>query len=301
MNERDARAGMLLMIATMLVFALQDGISRHLAAEYNVYMVVMVRYWFFAAFAIAMAARMAGGLRRAAASSRPVVQGFRAVLLAAEICVMVYGFTLLGLVESHAVFACYPLITAALAGPLLGEHAGWRRWLAIAAGFIGVIVILDPGAGVFRPVAVIPLLSAAMFALYSLLTRFVSRGDSAATTFLWTGAVGAVAMTAVGMWFWEGMTAPDWAWMAVLCASGALGHYMLIKCYELSEASALQPFAYFHLVFVSILGVFVFGEILRPNVVLGTAIVVGAGLFTLWRSRRAQQRAESRRKDARGP
>jgi drug/metabolite transporter (DMT)-like permease len=191
----------------------------------------------------------------------------------------------LGLVESHAVFACYPLLIAALSGPVLGENVGWRRWVAIGVGFIGVIIILEPGFGVFDPRAVVPLASALMFALYGLLTRFAARKDSAATSFFWTGTVGAVAMTAVGIWFWEPMTGPDWAWMGLLCITGAAGHFTLIKCYEVAEASAVQPFAYLQLVFAASLGIVVFGEGIEWNVVLGATIVVAAGLFTLWRAR----------------
>ena len=84
-------------------------------------MVVMIRYWFFAAFVIAMARRAPGGLRATAATAVPALQVFRGALLAVEICVMVTAFTVLGLVESHAVFASYPLLIAALSGPVLGE------------------------------------------------------------------------------------------------------------------------------------------------------------------------------------
>jgi len=287
MTEQNTRLGILMMVATTFVFAIQDGISRHLAGEYNVVMVVMIRYWFFAAFVMTIASRNAGGLRAAAATTQPVLQGFRAVLLVAEICVMIFAFTLLGLVESHAVFACYPLLIAALSGPILGEHVGWRRWAAIGVGFIGVIIILEPGFGVFEPRAIVPLMSALMFALYGLLTRYAARRDTAATSFFWTGTVGSVAMTAVGMWYWEPMAGPDWGWMAALCVTGALGHYTLIKCYEVAEASAVQPFAYLQLAFVSVIGVFVFSETIRPNVAVGVALIVGAGLFTLWRQRKA--------------
>lgn len=280
--------GIGLMIATCFVFALQDGISRHLAAEYNVYLVVMVRYWFFAAFVIAVASRKAGGVRAAARTRQPVLQAFRGVLLAAEVCVMVAGFTLLGLIESHAIFACYPLLVAALSGPVLGERVGWRRWMAIGAGFVGVLIILQPGAAVFDPVAIIPLVAAMMFALYGLLTRYVSRQDRSATSFFWTGTAGAVVSSAVGIWFWENMTPPDWGWMALLCLTGAFGHWLLIRVYEVAEASAVQPFAYAQLVFASALGLLAFGESLRFNVALGTAIIVAAGLFTFWRER--QQR-----------
>lgn len=287
MTETNTRLGIWLMIGTSFVFAAQDALSRHLAAEYTVFLVVMIRYWFFAAFVIALSVRRSGSLRKAAATSQPMVQIFRGLLLAGEICVMVLGFTLLGLVESHAIFACYPLLVAALSGPVLGERVGPWRWAAIGVGFVGVLVILRPGHTVFAPAAAIPLLSAFLFALYGLLTRYVARKDTAITSFFWTGTVGAVAMTAVGIWTWEPMTGPDYAMMATLCVTGVAGHFMLIKCYEVAEASAVQPFAYLQMVFAAALGLLVFGEVLEMNVVIGASIVVAAGLFTLWRNRRA--------------
>ncbi len=274
------------MVLTTVIFAVQDGISRHLAAEYNVMMVVMIRFWFFAAFVMVIAARKAGGLRAAAHTTQPLLQGFRAVLLVAEICVMIYGFTLLGLIEVHAVFACYPLLVAALSGPVLGERVGWRRWTAIGVGFIGVLTILAPGVSVIDPKAIVPFVAALMFALYGLLTRYVARRDTAATSFFWTGTVGSIAMTLAGIWFWEPMSGDAWVWMITLCITGAAGHYTLIKCYEVAEASAVQPFAYLQLFFVTGIGIFIFGETIRLNVALGGALVVGAGLFTLWRQRK---------------
>ena len=152
-------------------------------------MVVMIRYWFFAAFVMggggggggggAVAARAKGGLARAARTDQPWLQAGRGALLALEICVMVLAFTLLGLVESHAVFAVYPLLIAALSGPVLGE----RRGLAPLGGdrgrggFVGVLIILQPGFRVFEPAALVALTSAFMFALYGLLTRYASRRD----------------------------------------------------------------------------------------------------------------------------
>lgn len=285
MSDQNTRLGIVLMVATTFVFAVQDGISRHLAAEYNVLMVVMIRYWFFAAFVIALGLRAPGGLRAAAATRQPVWQILRGLLLAAEICVMVTGFIYLGLVESHAVFTSYPLIIAALSGPVLGERVGWRRWVAIGIGFVGVVIILSPGSGVFSPLALIPLGSAVMFALYGLLTRYVARQDSAATSFFWTGVAGSVAMTCVGIWFWEPMAGSDWGWMATLCVTGVLGHFLLIKCYEVAEASAVQPFAYLQLVFGAFIGIGIFNEVLRTNVLIGAILVVAAGVFTLLRAR----------------
>jgi drug/metabolite transporter (DMT)-like permease len=231
--------------------------------------------------------RSAGGLRQAAASQRLGVQIFRGVLLATEVCVMVLAFVLLGLVEAHAVFASYPLLIAALSGPVLGEKVGWRRWAAIGVGFVGILVILRPGFHVFAPEALVALVSALMFALYGLLTRYVGRVDSAATSFFWTGVAGVVVLTPPGLWLWEPMRGTDWIWMSILCITASTAHFFLIKCYELAEASAVQPFAYLQLVFASAIGVFLLGEAFDPMTALGAAIVVSAGLFTLLRARRA--------------
>ena len=273
------------MVGTTMVFAIQDGLSLHLSSTYNVYMVVMVRYWFFAAFVMTVSAKQAGGLRNAARTKQPILQGFRGVLLAAEICIMVTAFTLLGLVESLAIFSAYTLIVAALSGPILGESVGWRRWVAIGVGFCGVLIILQPGIGVFSPYAIIPVISAFIFALYSLLTRYVARLDSTVTSFFWTGVMGCVLMTMVGAFHFENMTSNDWVLMLCLCCTGATGHWLLIRCYEVAEASAVQPFTYLQLVFGSTIGVLIFGEAVKLNVAVGAAIVVTAGLFTLWRAR----------------
>ncbi|MCU0829647.1 MAG: DMT family transporter [Tabrizicola sp.] len=284
-TPQNTRLGIWLMIATTVVFAAQDGISRHLASEYNVMMVVMLRFWFFALFVIALAARAPGGLRAASRSAFPWVQLARGLILVAEICVMVVGFVKLGLIEAHAVFTCYPLLIAALSGPILGEKVGWRRWTAILVGFAGVLIILQPGYAVFSPWALVPLLAAFMFALYGLLTRYVARKDPAPVSFFWTGVVGALAMTPFGLATWTWMTPADWAWMGTLCCTAVLGHWLLIRAFAVAEASAIQPFAYLQLVFASGIGLVIFDESLRANVAVGAGIVVAAGVFTLWRQR----------------
>lgn len=295
MAEQNTRLGILLMIATTLVFAAQDGISRHLGASYNVMMVVMVRYWAFAVFVALLAARSGGGLRAAVRTRYPLIQIARGLMLITEVCLMVVAFTRLGLIETHAVFTAYPLLVAALSGPVLGEKVGWRRWTAIGIGFAGVLIILQPGMGVFSPWALLPFASALLFALYGLLTRYVARGDAASVSFFWTGVVGAIGMTPFGLAHWEWMTPVDWGWMATLCITAMIGHWLLIRAYDVAEASAVQPFAYLQLVWVSALGLFLFGETLRTNVAIGAVLVVAAGLFTLWRQRiKAQEGAVSR-------
>ena len=286
MIKQNERLGIFLMVTTTIVFASQDGLSKYLATEYNVYMVVMIRYWFFAAFIMTISSRKPGGVKQVAKTKTPLLQIFRSLVLVAEMCVTVLAFTLLGLAETHAIFASYPLIIAMLSGPILGEHVGWRRWLAICVGFFGILIILNPGNGIFSPYALVPLAGAILFALYGLLTRYAGQYDNSSTSFFWTGIVGCIAMTAIGLNFWDPVSQADWSIMLILSASGMLGHFLLIKCYEVAEASAVQPFAYLQLIWASLIGIIIFGEQITTNVLIGACIIVGAGLFTLWRERK---------------
>ena len=296
-NPREDRTGLaiVIMCGVSLIFAVQDGLSRQLGSQYAPTFVVMLRYWFFAIFVLALVSRQPGGLKRAIHSRHPWLQIARALLLVGEVVIMILAYVRLGLVETHAIFTISPLLVAALSGPILGEQVGWRRWTAIFIGFIGILIVLQPGRGAFSADALLPLVAALMFAVYGLLTRYVSREDPAMVSFFWTGIFGAIAITAVGIWHWQWLAPIDWFWMALLCLLAAAGHYLLIRAYELAEASALQPFAYTQLVWVSAIGVLVFGDQLRPNVVIGAAVVVCAGLFTLWRERqKARQKSRSR-------
>ncbi len=282
MSEPNNRLGILLMSLTALIFALQDGISRHLIEDYSIFQIVMIRYWVMAAFVILVAQRH-GGVRAIAKTKLPWLQWARGIVMALEICVTVGAIGLIGLTETHAVFICYPLLIVALSGPILGEHVGWRRWAAIGAGFVGVLIILQPDQGVFSPLAIIPLVGAILFAAYAIMTRYASRYDSAETSRFYTGIGGCVVMTLIGPFFWQPIWGEALLWLLLLCGMSLVGHSLLIKTYDVAEASAVQPFSYLQLPFAAAVGITVFSETLRMNVALGASIIVGAGLFTLWR------------------
>ena len=288
MTAADNRAGIWLMIGAVASFTVQDGLSRHLAGEYTVWQTIMIRYWFFAAFVVALAMRQPQGLRAAVATRRPGLHLARAALHTGEICVIVASFTLIGLINTHALFAVCPLMIAALSGPVLGEKVGLARWLAIGAGFCGILIILRPGSDLFSPLAVLPLASAALFALYSVLTRLATRDEATFVAFFWSGVLGCAIMTLIGMWFWQPMAAGDWALTVANGAFAILSNWLIIRCYTRAEANVVQPFAYLQLVFVMGMGVTVFGEPLEWPVVVGAIVVVGAGLATLLRLRPAQ-------------
>lgn len=278
--------GIWLMVLTVMVFATQDGFSRLLAGNYNTLMVVMVRYWIFGLFVMVLALRRPEGFRAAVRSTRPWTEVLRAVLLVAEICIIVYGYTLIGLINSHAVFALCPLLVVAMSGPILGERISWQRWAAVGVGCAGVLVILRPGASVFSWAALLPLISAVMFALYSVLTRLTTRDGVGFASFFWPPIIGVVLMTVIGLPHWEAVSPRDGMFLLVYGLLSVLSNWLLQRTYETVEASTVQPFAYLQIVFVTGIGLTFFGEVLHLQVVVGVVIVVMAGLYALWLQRR---------------
>jgi drug/metabolite transporter (DMT)-like permease len=277
------RRGYFFALTAIVIFTLQDAISKHLGSVYPPIFVTMIRYWVFAIFVVAMAARSRGGLAAAIRTKRPGLQIFRGVLLALQVVVVITCFSWIGLAHSQSIFAAAPLLVALLSVPILGEHVGWRRWSAIIIGLCGVLVILQPSGNSFDMRYLLAVLAAFMFSAYVITTRLASRSDSAVTSFLYTGIAGAVAISCIGPFFWTSMSPKDWIWMACLCVTGTSSHLFLIKAYEMLDATEVQPLTYLQLVFGSAVGVFVFGETLNANMIIGSVIVVGAGVFTIWR------------------
>ncbi len=282
--------GYIFVLLAICIFAAQDGFTKFLGDQYPPILVTMIRFWAFAVFVTAMAAASPGGIRGAIATRHPFLQIMRGVLLAWEIVLTVYAFTHAGLAMSQAIFQAVPLLVTMLSVPLLGEKVGWRRASAVLAGLFGVLIILNPVGLGFDISFLLPLTAAFMFAIYSVATRAVSRHDSAMTSVFYAGVFGALAITMVGPFYWTPIAVSDWWAMAALCICGATSHYFLIKSYGLLEAVEVQPVTYLQLVLSCIMAVTVFGESLTANMIAGAIIVVGAGLFTVWREHQLEQR-----------
>ena len=284
-QARSHRLGIILALMTVFVFAAQDGITKVLVRDHAPAQIIMVRFWAFAIFAIVFAA-MRGGLGAAVRSKTPGLQIVRSVLLILQMMVFALGLRYLGLADAHALFAIYPLMATALAMPILGEHVGWRRLMAVGVGFLGALVIIRPGLTVFDPAGFIQLSAALGFAFYSLLTRKVSFRDSFATSILYLGIVGAIAATAIGLPFWTTPDGDALLLLLILSTTGIVGHLLLIKALEYAPATLLQPFNYTSLVWASLIGFTVFGEIPDRWTIAGAMLIVGAGGYVVWRERR---------------
>lgn len=286
MNSKNR--GYLYVLLAIAIFAGQDAFSKILGEKYPPIMVTMIRFWAFAVFVTILAAAAPGGIRGAAITKRPILQVLRGLLLVGEVVVVVIAFTTAGLAMSQAILQVTPLMVTVLSVPLLGEKVGWRRCLAVVVGLFGVMVILDPLDVHFDLRLMIPLLASLLYALYGIATRAVGTSDTAVTSVFYAGVVGAVTASAIGPFFWTPIAMQDWPAMAALCICGATSHYFLIKAYSHLTAVEVQPVTYLQLVLSVALAVLVFDEQLTANMIVGAAIVVSAGLFTVWREQRRE-------------
>ena len=270
--------GIFALILATLLFASQDAITKHLIATMPVAQLMFVRYFFFALFALVYASRKTR-LRHVFHSYWPKLQLLRGLLIAGEMALFAYTLKYLGIAEMHTIFACFPLIITVLSVPMLGEQVGWRRWLAVSAGFIGTLIIIQPGSGVFSPFAMTALTCALMFSIYNIITRKVSRQDSLETSLLYFGVVGFLVTLLAVPFFWQSMSNSEILWLLMISIISIFSHLLLIKSLELAPAVILQPFNYFILVWAMIIGYSFYGEVLETTTLAGASLVIGSGVY----------------------
>jgi len=280
-NNNNLRGIVLLVIATV-VFAAQDASTKSLTGLLPVGQIVFVRFAAFTVLALLLV-RMRMPIRQAFKSQVPVKQVLRCLLMCAEISIFTFALRFIGVAEAHAIFSCFPLFIVALSVPVLGETVGWRRWSAVGLGFIGTIIILRPGSGVFDPAALLLILCAVIYAVYNLMTRLVSRHDRFETSLLYFGFVGLAASAVPAFLTWQAPTGKA-AWLLLLvCLCSMVSHLLLIKSLELAEANVLQPFNYLILVWAMLMGWGFYGEILDAFAIGGAILVVASGIYVGFR------------------
>jgi drug/metabolite transporter (DMT)-like permease len=284
-QERVSRlTGIALMCGAVACFAMLDTTAKYLNLYMSTLQVVWARYTgaFLFPFIVSNPWTRPGLAR----TTRPVLQLVRSVLLLGSTMCNFAALRYLQLDEAIALVFSTPFFVAALSGPMLGEWVRWRRWAAIAVGFVGVLVVVRPGPGTFQPAALLSLSAALFYALYSITTRILARTDSNGTTLFYSNIVGAVALLPVVPFVWT--TPSDPLVIALMVATGAMGsfgHYLLIAAHRLAPAAVLSPFIYTEIVLVIMLGFLVFGDLPNRFTLAGAAIVVVSGLYLLHRER----------------
>ena len=272
--------GIALTLIAVLLFACMDATNKLLVQTYPVLQILWIRFLPLALILGWLAARKHG---RGLVTRHFWLQGLRSLLFVTEVGVFITAIGVLPLADAHAILAVAPLMVTALSAPMLGEQVGPRRWTAVAVAFVGVLIIFRPGWGVFEPYALLPLAAAAMWALYLVLTRIVGRSDSSLTSLFYAVCLGAVGLTVAVPFVWQPPDLAGWLQLALVAVLGAVGHYLLIRALQLTPAVILQPLTYMMVVFATVTGYLVFGDLPGWPTILGAAIIVASGIYVVAR------------------
>lgn len=276
-------AAILVMCCAVASFAIQDAISKHLSAGYPAVEVAWFRY----TFGVVAIAAVLPWLepRTALVSRRPLHQVVRGVLLYASTVLFVVAIYWMPLATATAIGFVSPLFLTALSIPFLGEKVGPRRWAAIGVGFVGVLIVVRPGFGGFHWAFLVPILMAAFYAAYQVLTRKIAGADRPITSLLYPTVIGALLGSLPMPFIWVTPTLDDGLLMVLLGICGSISHLCLVYAFKMAKATTLAPFAYTQLVWVSILGYVFFGDVPDGPTLIGGAVIVASGLYILHRER----------------
>jgi drug/metabolite transporter (DMT)-like permease len=283
--------GILLTLLAMGLFSCTDGLSKLLVAHYPPTLVLWLRHLLSVPVAFLLLARQHP--IRLLRPRAPKLQLARIILLVVQMNLVLAAFRVMPLADTQAILAATPLLVTALSVPFLGEQVGWRRWLACAVGFVGVLVIVRPGLGVLQPGALIVLLTACLYAVYNVLTRRVAAIDPAETSFLLQIMLATVLLSFIGPFFWVTPAPAHWPLILAQAIFAALGHLCLVRALAAAPAVVVQPFTYTSLLYAIGIGYLLFGDVPDLPTLLGAAIVVGAGVYAAIRGhKRAVSRLE---------
>lgn len=299
--------GILAINGTVIVFSTQDAVVKLLSESYSLWQIVCVRS-IAACLLLVTIALLARGRGASLRSRRPGLQLFRGLLMFTSYTCYYLGIVSMPIVDGAALFFSAPLFTTLIAIPLLGERVGVHRIVAVAIGFIGVLIMLRPGFEGFNVAAVFPLMGAVVYAYCATLTRRLGDTDSSLAITFYTMVVfgfGSAVGSAVGFALFPGvegggldaMLVRAWSWptgadltiMALLGLVAALGHLGISHAYRITQISIVAPFEYAYLPWVALIGYLVWDEIPASHTLWGLALVVGGGLYVMWREARARK------------
>ncbi len=273
----DRARGLLLLVAGTIVLAIMDAIVKQLSTSAGTLQLVWGRYFVQAIllFVIIAPHRSIARLRTRALP----LQLTRVGLLLTTTFSFFAALRVMSLAETNTLFFSNPLLILLFSALLLREPVGARRWAAVAVGFVGVVLVIQPGSTRFGWAALLPLLAAASSALYHVTTPMLARTEDPVTSLYFTALVAGIGLCAVVPFFWTPLDAMGWLGIGVLGVLGTVGHFLLIRAFESAPASTLSPFMYLYLVWATILGWLVFSDIPGLATVAGALVILGSGLY----------------------
>jgi drug/metabolite transporter (DMT)-like permease len=286
--------GIALSAIACMVFAVSDVTSKLLSASLPIIEIQWIRYVLFLGMAATLAARMPG---RPLQPRNPRSQLVRGLCVTGSSVLFVYGIREMTVSQATTISFLSPMLITVLSIPLLGEIVGIRRWGAVVAGMIGMLIVVRPGTAGFQPAALFGVASSCCWALALIITRKIAASDAPQTTLLWSSLVGAVVLSVLMPFDFAW---PAW-WQLGLClllgVLSSAGQWMVVLAHRLAPASLLAPISYTQLPWVAIGGYVVFDNIPDQWTLVGASIIIASGLYTAHRERvRARQAKASRAK-----
>lgn len=283
----------LLVLGAGFVLAGMDAVGKWLSATGVSVLVVLWGRYFFHAFVTFVGYAVAQRSFQFLRARRPGLQFIRAACLFGATSAFYVSLTRLEIADAAAIQFLAPVLMTAISGLFLGERVGPRRWVAVVVAFAGVVVVARPGSGVLGFWALLPLCTAVLLAIYMILTRVIRTKDDPAATTFYSTAVGALALTLALPAVWEGLDPALWPLMVIMGASGALGHFLLVRAFHNAEASALAPFTYGQVVAAVFWGIVIFGAIPSIWTIVGASMIVGSGIYVWYRETQAARKART--------
>ena len=275
--------GIALLLLSGIFLGTSDATSKYLSATLPSIEIAWIRFLIF--LIIMVPAMVPGSPLFALRTQRPAMQVMRGVALLGSSLFFISGLRFLPIAEASATAFVSPLLVTALSILFLAEKVGLRRWLATAAGLIGVLIILRPGTSAFHPAAFFPVVSALGWACCLIMTRQMSGQERAMVTMTYSAIVGFAILCALVPMVWVTPTWHDILFGTIIGVTSTAGQWIVVLALRYAGASVLAPFSYLQLLWVTLLGFLIFGEVPDAWTVAGAAVIVASGLYTAHRER----------------
>ncbi|MGA2993423.1 MAG: DMT family transporter [Bradyrhizobium sp.] len=287
-NVAPARAdrplrGIALLLLSSIFLGTSDATSKYLSATLPSIEIAWIRFLVF--LVIMIPAMVPASPLFALQTKRPVLQITRGMALLGSSLLFISGLRFLPIAEASATSFVSPLFVTALSIFFLGEKVGLRRWLATAVGLMGVLVVLRPGTGAFHPAAFFPVVSAFAWACCLILTRKMSGQERTMVTMAYASIVGFAILCMLVPFVWVVPTWHDLLFGTIIGLTSTAGQWIVVLAFRYADASVLAPFSYIQLLWVTLLGFLIFGEVPDIWTVVGAGFIVASGLYTAHRER----------------
>ena len=292
-TRSNVSRGVLMVMTSVVFFSVGDLLAKYLTRFYPIPLIVWARFACHLLLVVILLGPRHG--RALVRTKRPLMQFMRGVLLLFGSLFFIGALKYMPLAEATAIAYLAPLLVTLMSVLFLKEKVEPARWVAVICGFIGVLIIIRPGSGVFTWAALLPIGNALSFATYQILTRRLAGLESPYTSIFYVGLVGTALMSVVvpGVWT-PPQTLQHVAVFGAIGLLGVLGHLILIKAYDHAPASRLAPFSYSQLIWVAAIGFFAFGDFPDVWSLFGIAVLVASGVYIASHQRRQARLDDSR-------